>query len=39
VRYDDIVVDGGGLSSELPPIDQLRKVLERGRHQRQVEGR
>jgi thiosulfate/3-mercaptopyruvate sulfurtransferase len=27
VRYDDIVVDGGGLSSELPPIDQLRKVL------------
>ena len=27
VRYDDIAVDAGGLSSELPPIDQLRKVL------------
>ena len=27
VRYDDIAVDANGLSSELPPIDQLRKVL------------
>ena len=27
VNYSDIVVDGGGLSTELPPIDQLRKVL------------
>jgi thiosulfate/3-mercaptopyruvate sulfurtransferase len=27
VRYDDIAIDSGGLSSELPPIDQLRKVL------------
>jgi thiosulfate/3-mercaptopyruvate sulfurtransferase len=27
VRYDDIVIDAGGLSSELPPIDQLRRVL------------
>jgi thiosulfate/3-mercaptopyruvate sulfurtransferase len=27
VRYDDIAVDADGLSSELPPIDQLRKVL------------
>ena len=27
VRYDDIAIDAGGLSSELPPIDQLRKVL------------
>src|SRR6186997_3286039 len=27
VNYSDIVVDGGGLSTELPPVDQLRKVL------------
>ncbi len=27
VRYDDIAIDADGLSSELPPIDQLRKVL------------
>jgi thiosulfate/3-mercaptopyruvate sulfurtransferase len=27
VRYDDIAVDAGGLSSELPPVDQLRAVL------------
>ena len=27
VRYDDIAVDAGGLTSELPPVDQLRKVL------------
>jgi thiosulfate/3-mercaptopyruvate sulfurtransferase len=27
VRYGDIAIDGGGLQSELPPIDQLRQVL------------
>jgi thiosulfate/3-mercaptopyruvate sulfurtransferase len=27
VRYDDIVIDGDGLSSELPPVEQLKKVL------------
>jgi thiosulfate/3-mercaptopyruvate sulfurtransferase len=27
VRYDDIAIDAAGLSSELPPVDQLRKVL------------
>ena len=27
VRYDDIAVDAGGLSSELPPVDQIRRVL------------
>jgi 3-mercaptopyruvate sulfurtransferase SseA len=27
VRYDDIAIDAGGLSSELPPVEQLRKVL------------
>ena len=27
VRYSDIAIDADGLSSELPPIDQLRKVL------------
>lgn len=27
VRYDDIAIDVDGLSSELPPIDQLKKVL------------
>ena len=27
VRYDEITVDGGGLQSELPPVDQLRKVF------------
>jgi thiosulfate/3-mercaptopyruvate sulfurtransferase len=27
VRYGDIAVDADGLSSELPPVDQLRKVL------------
>ena len=27
VRYGDIAVDANGLSSELPPVDQLRKVL------------
>jgi thiosulfate/3-mercaptopyruvate sulfurtransferase len=27
VRYSDIAVDGDGLQSELPPIDQLRRVL------------
>ncbi|HUQ87054.1 MAG TPA: rhodanese-like domain-containing protein [Vicinamibacterales bacterium] len=27
VRYDDIAIDANGLSSELPPVDQLRKVL------------
>ena len=27
VRYDDIAIDAGGLSSELPPLDQLRAVL------------
>jgi thiosulfate/3-mercaptopyruvate sulfurtransferase len=27
VRYDDIAIDADGLSSELPPVDQLRKVL------------
>jgi thiosulfate/3-mercaptopyruvate sulfurtransferase len=27
VRYEDITIDADGLGSELPPIDQLRKVL------------
>ena len=27
VRYDDIAIDTDGLSSELPPVDQLRRVL------------
>ena len=27
VRYGDIAIDGEGLQSELPPIDQLRRVL------------
>ena len=27
MRYDDIAVDAGGLSSELPPVDQIRRVL------------
>src|SRR6186997_339161 len=27
VNYSDIVIDSGGLSTELPPVDQLRKVL------------
>ena len=27
IRYDDIAVDADGLSSELPPVDQIRKVL------------
>ena len=27
VLYGDIAIDTGGLSSELPPIDQLRRVL------------
>lgn len=27
IRYGDIAVDGDGLSSELPPVEQLRKVL------------
>jgi len=27
VRYDDIAIDADGLQSELPPIEQLRKVL------------
>ena len=27
VRYDDFAVDANGLSSELPPVEQLRKVL------------
>jgi thiosulfate/3-mercaptopyruvate sulfurtransferase len=27
IRYDQIAIDAGGLSSELPPIDELRKVL------------
>jgi len=27
VRYDDIAIDADGLSSELPPVDQIRKVL------------
>jgi thiosulfate/3-mercaptopyruvate sulfurtransferase len=27
VRYDDIAIDVDGLSSELPPVDQLKKVL------------
>jgi thiosulfate/3-mercaptopyruvate sulfurtransferase len=27
VNYSDIVIDAGGLSTELPPVDQLRKVL------------
>ena len=27
VRYDAIAIDADGLSTELPPVDQLRKVL------------
>jgi thiosulfate/3-mercaptopyruvate sulfurtransferase len=27
VRYGDIAIDGDGLQSELPPIDELRRVL------------
>ena len=27
VRYDEIAIDAGGLSSELPPVEQLRAVL------------
>jgi len=27
VRYDEIAIDANGLSTELPPVDQLRKVL------------
>ncbi|HEX6162183.1 MAG TPA: rhodanese-like domain-containing protein [Vicinamibacterales bacterium] len=27
VRYSDIAIDADGLSSELPPIDQIRKVM------------
>ena len=27
VRYGDIAIDADGLSSELPPVDQIRKVL------------
>ena len=27
IRYDDIAVDADGLSSELPPVEQIRKVL------------
>ena len=27
VRYDEIAIDADGLSSELPPVDQLRTVL------------
>ena len=27
VRYDQIAIDANGLSSELPPVDDLRKVL------------
>ena len=27
VNYTDIAIDAGGLSTELPPVDQLRKVL------------
>src|ERR1044072_7422672 len=27
VRYDQITVDGDGLGSELPPVEQLRSVL------------
>jgi thiosulfate/3-mercaptopyruvate sulfurtransferase len=27
VRYDDIAINADGLSSELPPVDQLRRVL------------
>jgi thiosulfate/3-mercaptopyruvate sulfurtransferase len=27
VRYDQIAIDSGGLSSELPPVEQLRAVL------------
>ena len=27
VRYGDFAIDAGGLTSELPPIEQLRKVL------------
>lgn len=27
IRYDQIAVDGGGLGSELPPVEQLRAVF------------
>jgi thiosulfate/3-mercaptopyruvate sulfurtransferase len=27
VNYNDIAIDAGGLSTELPPVEQLRKVL------------
>jgi thiosulfate/3-mercaptopyruvate sulfurtransferase len=27
VRYSDIAIDADGLSSELPPVDQIKKVL------------
>jgi thiosulfate/3-mercaptopyruvate sulfurtransferase len=27
VRYDQIAIDANGLSSELPPVDELRRVL------------
>jgi thiosulfate/3-mercaptopyruvate sulfurtransferase len=27
VRYDDIAIDADGLTSELPPVDHIRKVL------------
>src|SRR6185436_5234922 len=27
VRYDQITVDGDGLGTELPPVDQLRKLM------------
>jgi thiosulfate/3-mercaptopyruvate sulfurtransferase len=27
VHYDDIAIDADGLSSELPPVEQIRKVL------------
>jgi thiosulfate/3-mercaptopyruvate sulfurtransferase len=27
VRYSDIAIDAGGLSSELPPVDRIRTVL------------
>jgi thiosulfate/3-mercaptopyruvate sulfurtransferase len=27
VRYDDYAIDANGLSSELPPVEQLRKVM------------
>src|SRR5262245_36683735 len=27
IRYDQIAIDADGLSSELPPVDELRKLL------------